>query len=471
MAPRFVKQQRDRNSSTSSNTWDKSTADMSHIGDVNESDFGQRATQAIDKVGHDVGIKSDAATKLSATMIFENTNFKSIGGPIKRQAVPTNQQQGPHGAQQRTNQYEQVQSNNLGGHHAHHSQPPHHLDKKADDVFKTANSGANFQDMLDTQQMQQQVQRSHQSQADSISSALHNMSFQKSDAEYEKDLKLAFTFESEMPLLTEDKTNKGLCIPPSRSSAIHSVATGQNTISPSIADLSKKITSVKKVWESAAMPMPTVIEHSNATGGSGNNDDGHLSSTFAATQNQQHNMHQFTHAQQQLHQSGLGAYTNTFSADPSALDHFAKAGGPDGDIGADVGYNPNPQQMVGGNNAHSNANMKHNVNDPGNVCKVKPSQQMHQSGLGLSPPPMQQNMQAAPQPPYYQPSQFGGISAIPSPPAVLYNSTPMPSQGNLYGHYERYITSAHYGATGNAGKIHVWFTLAISLHIEKVFSN
>lgn len=57
-------------------------------------------------------------------------------------------------------------------------------------------------------------------------------------------------------------------------------------------------------------------------------------------------------------------------------------------------------------------------------------------------------IQTAPQP-YYQPSQFGGMSAIPSPPAVLYNSTPMPSQ---YGHYERYIASAHYGAAGNTGK-------------------
>lgn len=58
-------------------------------------------------------------------------------------------------------------------------------------------------------------------------------------------------------------------------------------------------------------------------------------------------------------------------------------------------------------------------------------------------------IQTAPQP-YYQPSQFGGMSAIPSPPAVLYNSTPMPSQ---YGHYERYIASAHYGTAGNTGKL------------------
>lgn len=136
--------------------------------------------------------------------------------------------------------------------------------------------------------------------------------------------------------------------------------------------------------------------------------------------------------------------------------------------------------MGGNNNSHPNAGMKHNdpLSATANVCKVKPNQPpMHQSSLGLSPPPMQQGklcsrknktfsniseiisidcvnfvkktgIQTAPQP-YYQPSQFGGMSAIPSPPAVLYNSTPMPSQ---YGHYERYIASAHYGAAGNAGK-------------------
>lgn len=43
------------------------------------------------------------------------------------------------------------------------------------------------------------MQRSHPSQTDvSLSSALQTMSFPKSDAEYEKDLKLAFTFESEI---------------------------------------------------------------------------------------------------------------------------------------------------------------------------------------------------------------------------------------------------------------------------------
>lgn len=45
--------------------------------------------------------------------------------------------------------------------------------------------------------MQSQVQRSHPSQSD-VSLSLQTMSFPKSDAEYEKDLKLAFTFESEI---------------------------------------------------------------------------------------------------------------------------------------------------------------------------------------------------------------------------------------------------------------------------------
>ena len=161
MAPRFVKQSRDRTGSSSSNTWDK--GDIGHMGDASESDFTQRSSssiQSIDKLSQDSGNKSDPTTKMS-TIIFENTNFKSMPpGPIKRQTIASNQQQqqqqqiqNPSQQSQRgVNQYDQVQSNNLGGHHSHHPQNQHHhLDKKADDVFKNASSG-NFQDMLDSQQ-------------------------------------------------------------------------------------------------------------------------------------------------------------------------------------------------------------------------------------------------------------------------------------------------------------------------------
>lgn len=151
MAPRFVKQQ--RTGSSSSNTWDKN--DIVHMGDANESEFTQRSSsnmQSMDKLSQDSGNKTDSTTKMS-TIIFENTNFKSMPGPIKRQTIPSNQQQIQNPSQQSqrggVNQYDQ--SNNLGGHHSHHQQNQIHLDKKADDVFKNASSG-NFQDMLDSQQ-------------------------------------------------------------------------------------------------------------------------------------------------------------------------------------------------------------------------------------------------------------------------------------------------------------------------------
>lgn len=339
-------------------------------------------------------------------------------------------------------QTQQSQQQTPQNHHLHHSQQSamgpaphqqhsqsqqHHLDKKQDSDLIRDEKMSGYPDKMlpynvqQQQQLQSQVQRPHQSQADSITSALQTMSFPKNDAEYEKDLKLAFLLESE--ILNEDKDAKGsLCIPPSRSSAIHSVPTGQNTISPSIADLSKKIGSVKKVWENAPS-MPTVMEHANTS--SGSNDDSHLSSTFVSSQHQQH-MHQFNPHSNMSHVHALspapGSYSNSFGQEQNSLEHFGKSGGNDGDID-NVGYNPSPQHIVGAgsHNSHQNAALKHG-NDSlssrdGNICKVKPNpQQLHQSSLGLSPPPMQQGaMQAAPQP-YYQPSQFGGISAIPSPP-------------------------------------------------------
>lgn len=159
MAPRFVKQPRDRTGSSSSNTWEKGGGDhLTHIGNTNESDFTQRSSssiQSIEKLSQDSSNKPDSNTKMS-TIIFENTNFKSMPGPIKRQTVPSNQQQQMQNTSQQSqrsgvNQYDQVQANNMGGHHVHHSQNQHHLDKKPDDVFKNASSG-NFQDMLDSQQ-------------------------------------------------------------------------------------------------------------------------------------------------------------------------------------------------------------------------------------------------------------------------------------------------------------------------------
>lgn len=148
---RFVNKQRDRTGSGSSNTWDKS--DISFGSDTHDSDFVQRSSnQSIEKLNQD-GSKNEQTGKMS-TIIFENTSFKSMPGPIKRQTAPNQQpgqQQGPRGG---PNQYDPSQSGQMGGHHPHHPQNQHHLDKKADDVFKNASSGGNFQDMLDSQQQQ-----------------------------------------------------------------------------------------------------------------------------------------------------------------------------------------------------------------------------------------------------------------------------------------------------------------------------
>ncbi|XP_052898671.1 filaggrin [Anopheles moucheti] len=112
-----------------------------------------------------------------------------------------------------------------------------------------------------------------------------------------------------------------------------------------------------------------------------------------------------------------------------------------------------------------------------NVCKVKPTQQnnsggMHQSSsIGLSPPPQMQSgsIPSAPQP--FFPAQYG-VSAIPSPPAVLYNSpavaaaAAMNSQGGLYNAFQIEPSGrsqfsqfpGHYGTSGTGGPYNAYMT-------------
>jgi len=82
------------------------------------------------------------------------------------------------------------------------------------------------------------------------------LSFNKN--EDNADMKLDFTFDSDLSQLTDDKS-KSL----SMARSMH-MAGGQSTISPSTAELNLKIASVKKVWENAP-PMPTVVEHEDGT--------------------------------------------------------------------------------------------------------------------------------------------------------------------------------------------------------------
>jgi hypothetical protein len=379
----------------------------------------------------------DGSTPPVTTIIFENTNFKTVPQPpIKRQ-----QQNSPSSTQTMT-----------GGQQAGLKS----TDPNGDGVFskQSAQSQNSIQNIIDAQQ----------ATPESITSALSNMTFpsSKCDSEYEKEMKMAFTFDSDLSQLTDDKTSNvssavsgkpgggvGLMMP----RTMHSVTSSASQIHPSTAELNMKIASVKKVWENAPV-MPTVLEQQDDHSG-----NSHLTSNFVTSQHQTH-IHQYVqHGNMVTHTLSPGpSYSASFGPDPSALEqHFGKQDG-----GVEQEYVQGQQHNVGQNHAHQNQNLnlvKHAAEALAtntNVCKVKPNQQqIHQSSLaGLSPPPMQQGtLQAAPQA-YYPPTQFGNMSAIPSPPAVLFNSSPMPSQGGLYtqfqieagrSQYSQYPT--HYGAS------------------------
>ncbi|XP_035717368.1 protein PRRC2C-like isoform X6 [Vespa mandarinia] len=238
------------------------------------------------------------------------------------------------------------------------------------------------------------------------------LSFNKN--EDNADMKLDFTFDSDLSQLTEDKS-KTLGM----TRSMH-MSSGQSTISPSTAELNLKIASVKKVWENAT-PMPTVVEHE---------DGGNVVST-----------------------------ANSF---PQAFEN------------SDVDDSYSPHQQYNQNN------MKNEITTSTNVCKlvppqVKPQQQSAgsngtqpgstvpgpspigagQSPMGhppaslqgpLSPPPFNStgqpshiNYQEFPQYPGSQAAQYGSMSAIPSPPAMLFNtgSGQLPAQaGGLYGAFQ-----------------------------------
>ncbi|KAK5649329.1 hypothetical protein RI129_000358 [Pyrocoelia pectoralis] len=241
------------------------------------------------------------------------------------------------------------------------------------------------------------------------------LTFGKEDS---ADMKLDF-FESELSHLTEDKNGKNMGLPRS----MH-MTSANNTISASTADaLNFKIASVKKVWETT----PTVIEHSVGQ------DDSNSS------------------------------FSTSFGPDPNSLDPSSFGKGGDNADDSHETYNPSSNQPT--------------TNNTTNVCKVKPTQQVtgtsgqqpvhsassHQqhSSIGpgivghpLSPPPMQAVLGASvglgqPPQPYtsnqhlgYQPNIGGstqyGMSAIPSPPTVLFNSTQQiqaPPTG-LYGAFQ-----------------------------------
>jgi hypothetical protein len=269
----------------------------------------------------------DGTTPPKNTLIFENTNLKPVPPPVSAQNNLNSQQQ------QQQQQYSH-----------HHQQPPqsHHLQQQ-DDVFNK---------MFDQQRQQVSTSQQHQHQQEqhALTSALGMTTFVKAGAggTGDSDMNLAFTFESELSQLTDEKNNSGggnyvsagavannvtaaavvagnktgLCLP---KSIHHSVATvAQNSIiSPSTADLNMKIASVKKVWEVPVMA--TVLEQSLVDDGTGQH---------FVTAAQQHQMHQFAavHAGQMQHHAmqqhtispGPPSYSSFGPPDASTLEHFSK---------------------------------------------------------------------------------------------------------------------------------------------------
>ncbi|XP_070167934.1 protein PRRC2C isoform X10 [Polyergus mexicanus] len=370
--------------------------DHSHEGnEANSGHSSQRNSPSGEKIVKNLketltekNIVSDVSSPPVQTLIFENTNYSKTTkttGPtdlaVKSKFsnhIKTQQQRAEKRAEMEEEGNNQVQQ---------HSQQPAlsvAFPNKPNDLIKDKN--------------QEPIQMP--------------LSFNKN--EDNADMKLDFTFDSDLSQLTEDKS-KSLGMPRS----IHMTG-GQSTISPSTAELNLKIASVKKVWENAP-PMPTVVEH----------EDG----------------------------SGVVGSATSF---PQAFES--------GDV--DDSYSPHQQ--------YNQNNMKSEITTSTNVCKlvppqVKPQQQSSggsgtqpgstvpgpspigagQSPIGhppvslqgpLSPPPFNStgqpshiNYQEFPQYPGSQAAQYGGMSAIPSPPAVLFNtgSGQLPAQaGGLYGAFQ-----------------------------------
>lgn len=412
----------------------------------------------------------------SSSVMFDNSNaFKGNSSASSQNVMQSSQKQQQQQQQQQRQVPPSVQQQKMQQDQAQQAQQ--------DSVFKAAAaiqnaaaaaaaaqgnqgaSGASIVDMINerTSQQQQQQQQQQSQQEQALSSALHQINFGKDPNE---DMKLSF-FDQDLTQLSDETKSAAAKVVATMASLpkMQQQVMQNSIISPSQADLNMKIASVKKVWEVPVMP--TVLEHA----GQVDVDAGHLSGANFSTQHQQ--LHQFAHAHTNMahmqHAISPGASYSNFGQDPNSLEqHFTSKSSNVQQVDSigdneNVSHNSNQYSAVGNQHGHVSqvSGMKghgggsdalNNVN-----VKVKPSQQqMQQSGLsGLSPPPqMQQNaIQTAPQS-YYQASQTYGMSAIPSPPAVLFNSSQAAGLYNSFqieaGRSQFSQYPGHYGATGNA---------------------
>ncbi|XP_011159369.1 protein PRRC2C isoform X10 [Solenopsis invicta] len=369
------------------------TAQNDHSHEGNEANSGhssQRNSPSGEKTGKNLKETltdknvSDVSSPPVQTLIFENTNYSKTTKTSGSTDLAVKSKFSNHIKQQRAEKRAEIEEE--GNQVQQHQQPALSVafSNKPNDLIKDKN--------------QEPIQMP--------------LSFNKN--EDNADMKLDFTFDSDLSQLTDDKS-KSLGM----ARSMH-MAGGQSTISPSTAELNLKIASVKKVWENAT-PMPTVVEHEDGT-----------------------------------------SVVSSATSFPQAFES--------GDV--DDSYSPHQQ--------YNQSNIKNEITTSTNVCKlvppqVKPQQQSSgssgtqpgstvpgpspigagQSPIGhppvslqgpLSPPPFNStgqpshiNYQEFPQYPGSQAAQYGGMSAIPSPPAVLFNtgSGQLPAQaGGLYGAFQ-----------------------------------
>lgn len=215
-------------------------SDMSVV-DSQIGDSAQRNSPNIDKVGGKLAqIKEasvgqekggDTSSPPVQTLIFENTNYsKNTKGIVVPPDMMIKSKYSNHiKSQGREKRSSDIEDDNV--------QLQQHQQQQALAAAFSSKPNELIKDKLSQQQDPIQMPLSFNNKEDNV------------------DMKLDFTFDSDLSQLTEDKS-KSLGMPRS----MH-ITGGQSTISPSTAELNLKIASVKKVWENAAPPMPTVVEH------------------------------------------------------------------------------------------------------------------------------------------------------------------------------------------------------------------
>uniref|UniRef100_A0A1B6C1D3 BAT2 N-terminal domain-containing protein n=1 Tax=Clastoptera arizonana TaxID=38151 RepID=A0A1B6C1D3_9HEMI len=256
-----------------------------------------------------------------------------------------------------------------------------------------------------------------------------NISFNKN--EDSADMKLDFSFDSELSPLTDDKSNKTMVMPRSI-----------NIVQTSAAELNFKIASVKKVWENE----PSVLEQV---------DDAIAVSTSSS----------FTPSFGNVEDTGSYVKAGVTSVDSTGVVQVdGSAMVSDEIVYKYVTFSSGPQipnnassYVPGGPNM-----MKADPNSASsNVCKVKPQphaviqpgalgEHVHQSPLSPSPGAFNSTNAQPSGPINYQTAaaSFSNLS-VPSPPAMLFNSSqPIQTQGEMYQAFQ--ISSQVVGSQGRS---------------------